>query len=317
MRPPEELLRTLRAQERFVLATHENPEGDALGSTLALAEALRARGKQVMMFLAEPVPELYHFLPGWAGFSQVLPPDVSAWVLVLLDCGAPGRAGLKGASEFRCSVVIDHHATEQSFGDVRWVEPQAPATGLMVYELLKALGHRPSPQAAQCLYTAVAIDTGIFRYGNTTAEVLRAAAELVELGARPAEVAQSLYESWPERKLRLLARALASLELRDDLAVLTVTQEDLKSTGTTLQDVENFTAFARMLKAAQRVALLVELEGGVVKASLRSRADGDVKTVAEAFGGGGHRSAAGFKMRGSLSEVKRALLERMLRPASP
>jgi phosphoesterase RecJ-like protein len=163
----------------------------------------------------------------------------------------------------------------------------------------------------------VAIDTGIFRYGNTTAEVLRAAAELVELGARPAEVAQSLYESWPERKLRLLARALASLELRDDLAVLTVTQEDLKSTGTTLQDVENFTAFARMLKAAQRVALLVELEGGVVKASLRSRADGDVKTVAEAFGGGGHRSAAGFKMRGSLSEVKRALLERMLRPASP
>lgn len=301
--PPEELLSFLKGEDRFLLATHEKPEGDALGSTLAFASALRAVGKTVFIYDRDPVPELFRFLPGWAEFLTALPAAASDMAVVLLDCGHPSRAGLDGVP-FRMSLVIDHHRTEFSFGDAAWVEPDCPATGLMVHAIIKALGVEITKDMAVNLYTAVATDTGIFRYDNTSAEALEVCAELVRAGAEPARVAECVYETWTPGRMRLLALALQTLDMRDGAVAMTISHDMFRSTGTSLEDVENFTAFPRMLKGARAAALFSEVEPGVVKASLRSKGGMDVRLIAEGFGGGGHRNAAGYRMKTSPDEAK-------------
>jgi len=182
-----EVYETVKANGKFFLATHISPDGDAIGSAVALGLALRSMGKDVTVYDRDGVPDLYRFLPGSEMVTdEVRRQDTSGAVLVLLDCNTPVRAGLDETGSFEKSVVIDHHQTESPFGDVKWVEPREAATGSMVYRLLVELGAEITTDIATNLYTAIAIDTGVFRYGNTSAEVLDTAAELVRAGAAPA-----------------------------------------------------------------------------------------------------------------------------------
>ena len=308
MKIPKEIVAVLKKEKRFLLAAHLNPDGDAIGSVFALASALESIGKEVHVYNKDRVPEVYKFMPGNKRFSSGLRKSLSQKpVLVLLDCNSPERAGLEKYS-FRKSVVIDHHETERDFGDIRWVAPSAAATGLMVFYLIKAMGVRVTSDMATNLYTAVAVDTGTFRYSNTSSEVLRASAELIEAGANPAYVSECLYEQWEENRFYLLVMTLNTLEIKNNVAIMYITEDMFKKTGTAAEDTENFSNLPRMIKSVKIAALFRDMGNGFWKASLRSKGNVNVAKIAELYGGGGHKNAAGFRIKGSLKSAKEKLL---------
>jgi phosphoesterase RecJ-like protein len=309
MKTPEKVLSAFRKEKKFLLAAHINPDGDAIGSCIALCKALDSLGKKASVYSRDPVPKQYRFLPG----SGIIISDlkkVSALdpVLVLLDCNSPERAGLEGMAFRRC-IVIDHHETETDFGDVRWIDPEAAAAGLMVYFLIKSLGCRLTRDIAVNLYTAIAVDTGTFRYSNTSAEVLRACARLIDGGTEPYLVSDALYESWEKKRFDLLVLVLNTLEIRSGVAVTYVTKEMFNKTGTKSADTETFSDFPRKIDTVRISALFREMGDGQWKASLRSKGDMDVARIAEFFGGGGHKNAAGYTVKADLETAKHALLK--------
>ena len=308
MKIPKELVSVLKKEKVFLLATHLSPDGDAIGSALALASALESMGKEVHVYNKDLVPQFYKFMPGNKRFRTGLKKSLSQKpVLVLLDCNSPERAGIEKYS-FRKSVVVDHHETERDFGDIRWVVPSAAATGLMVFYLIKAIGVGITSDMAINLYTAVAVDTGTFRYSNTSSEVLRASAELIEAGANPAFISERLYEQWEEKRFGLLVMTLKNLEIKNNIAVMHVTNNMFEKTGTKPEDTDNFSNLPRMIKSVKIAALFRDIGNGFWKASLRSRGDVNVAKIAEAYGGGGHKNAAGFKIKGSLKSAKEKLV---------
>lgn len=317
MQVPEILLDTLRRENRFIIASHINPEGDALGTTIALYLALKKMGKDVFAFNVDGIPYLYEFLPS-SGVVQSKIEGINTvdYSLLLVDCNEPDRAGLKDRS-FKRHIVIDHHLTEKDFGDLKWIEPEAPATGIMAYYLIKALGVEIDREIAENLYTAISIDTGTFRYDNTTAETLRVAADLIEKGADPSRVAICLYESWRANRFRLLIKMLETMELKEvgslKIALTYISLDMFEQTGTTQADTENFSNFPRMIDEVDVSVMFRETERGKWKASMRSKGRLNLAEVAAVLGGGGHRNAAGFKADGELAELKKRLLETISR----
>jgi len=307
MKVPKSLISVLRKEQVFLLATHINPDGDALGSCLALAEALEALGKKVHIFDRDPVPEPYRFMPKYKQCRSTLGNFLKKNpLLILLDCNSPERAALEGYT-FSKSIVIDHHETESSFGDIRWVERSAAATGLMVFHLIEALNIRITRTMATNMYTAIAVDTGTFRYSNTSPDVLRAGAQLIEAGARPGPISEHLYERWTRNRFDLLKLCLGTLEIRNSIALIHVTREMFMKTGTVEADTENFSNVPRMIDSVAISALLRETDNGRWKISMRSKGQVNVAKIAAAHGGGGHRNAAGFRIKADLSSLKKTL----------
>jgi phosphoesterase RecJ-like protein len=228
--------------------------------------------------------------------------------LVLLDCNSPERAELDGKA-FKKSAVIDHHETESDYGDIRWVERKAAATGLMVFYLIKALGIPFTRTMATNLYAAIAVDTGTFRYSNTGPDVFLAAAELVEAGASPGTISEHLYERWKKNRFDLLNLSLRTLEINGGIALLHVTKDMFRKTGTGEADTENFANVPRVIDSVLISTLIKETDNGRWKVSMRSKGKVNVATIAEAFGGGGHRNAAGFRIKADLESVRRAVLK--------
>jgi phosphoesterase RecJ-like protein len=309
MKVPPELISFLKEKDNFFIATHINPDGDAIGSSLALLFALESIGKNALIYDKDPVPEIYRFLPGHEKFTHSISGlNPSAHNLILLDCNSLDRVGIDGVS-FPFASVIDHHETEKEFGDIKWVKPDAAATGMMVFFLLKTMGLEITREIAISLYTAIVIDTGGFRYSNTDAEVLRVAAELVQAGANPAEISKSLYEMWSEKRFRLLIMALNSLEIRYMVAFTAVTREMYIKTGTGPEDTEHFSNFPRMMQDIRMSAFFRETGDNEWKVSLRSRGEVNVARIAELFKGGGHKNAAGYKVKATLESAKELLLK--------
>lgn len=307
MKIPESLLSVFKKEQTFLLATHINPDGDALGSALALAEALAfLRKKKVAIFNRDEVPGYYRFMPGYRKCRPTLGKLLDKKpLLVLLDCNSPERAALESYS-FRKAVVIDHHETESPFGDVRWIERTAAATGLMVYHLIKALKVPLTKSMATNLYTAIAVDTGTFRYSNTSPDVLRVSADLVEAGAVPGLISENLYERWGKNRFDLLRLCLKTMEIRDGVALMYATKSMFRETNTSESDTENFANYPRMIDSVLISALIRETDNGRWKVSMRSKGKANVAKIAAAHGGGGHRNAAGFRIKtdiGSLKEI--------------
>jgi len=311
MNIPPELLTFLREKNDFFIATHINPEGDALGSSLALSMALNALGKNTVLFDRDGVPEFYRFLPGYEKIMQTFANlQPAAFNLLLLDCNTLSRAGIE-ALNFRQSAIIDHHETESDFGDIRWIEPKAAATGLMIFYLIKELGVGITKEMAINLYTAIAIDTGTFRFGNTTAEVLRVAADLADSGVHPAFISGSLYETWSESRFHLLRMALLTLEIRNKVAFTFVNREMYKKTGAGPEDTENFSSFPRIMRDIKISVFFREIDDNYWKVSLRSKGDINVAVIASFFEGGGHKNAAGYHIKAPLDSAKETLLSKL------
>ncbi|MEO5359006.1 MAG: bifunctional oligoribonuclease/PAP phosphatase NrnA [Nitrospirota bacterium] len=309
MNPPETLLSHIKENDKFYIVPHIFPDGDALGSALALESALCTLGKKAIVFSRDPVPDMFDFLPESgriAPMSDLTSPEDAT--LLLVDCNAPNRADIERV-KFKYTIVIDHHETESDFGDIRWVLPKSPATGLMIYFLIKSLGVDISSTMALNIYAALAVDTGIFRYSNTTAESLSVASDLISKGVRPSFVADRLHNNWTEAKFMLLKHMLNSIEIQKNTAICFITNDMLKKTGAKPEDTDNFVNFPIMINTIKVAALFKETGNNFWKASLRSRGDVNVAKIAEKLGGGGHKNAAGFRITADIETAKNALLE--------
>ena len=322
--PDQGVLAAVRDKGHLLLTTHCNPDGDALGSLLGLADILEGMGKHVLAYLEEPVPHLYRFLPGCAQ-TQTDMDKVREFVAragedflsVCLDCGDEKRLGRNSAEliGFRPVMVIDHHKGNNGFGDGAWIETHRSSTGEMIFDLAEALGAEISSKAAECLYVAINTDTGSFRYESTSCHTFAVAGELVRRGVRPELIANNLYDNYSLGRLRLMQEVLATLEMheRDRIAIIKVTQKMLERTFTTMQDTEYFINFPRAVRSVRVAVFLKEVAPDIVSVSLRAKGQCDVALVAAQFGGGGHRNASGFRMKGqSLDTVRDTLLPLLL-----
>jgi phosphoesterase RecJ-like protein len=296
----EQVLDELRAGERFVLVTHENPDGDALGSLVGMHRVLTALGRDsVMLMQADefPLPYEYRFFD-LKGLSTVPPDDVLQRTVIFLDCGNIDRSPLavvKGADSH--IINIDHHHDNTRFGTINLVDPEASCTAEIVWDLMRALGVTPDAELAEALYVGLVTDTGKFMYENTGPSAHRMAAELIEAGVNAHAIYRRLYEDMPYAKLELLARALTRVERHDGgtLTLAHLARADFAATGAEDSYSEGVIDHLRSIEGTKVAALSREMELGGKKVSLRST-DGeiDVSAIARAGGGGGHRQAAGF-----------------------
>lgn len=301
---PEEVLRRIRQGNRFLLTSHSNPDGDAVGSELGLARILRGMGKGAVIWNHDPTPSLYQPLPGTgrihiggeppAGF-----PDMFDGIIAL-ECPSSDRTGLEEHLEALPVINIDHHLGNQHYGVVNWVDPGAPAVGEMIYRLAQGLKVSLDGETATALYLTLVTDTGGFRYSNANPEAFEAAADLVREGARPEQVSEWLYESYPLPMIRLVSEMLQTLEIHADGRVATalVTEEMFQRAGAGAGDTEGLTDYPRSIAGVQAAAVIRELGPRRHKVSLRSRGEVDVEKVARHQGGGGHKNAAGYEAEG-------------------
>ena len=306
----------LRSADRFLLTTHENPDGDALGSLLALHSILSQMGKDSVMFLAAkefPLPVEYRFLPLAEVFHEP-PADVVDRTLVFLDCGNVDRTpeGFLRDPEAR-SVNIDHHHDNTRFGTINLIDVDVSSTAEIVHNLAKELGAEITPEIAGALYVGLVTDTGRFSYENTAAATHRTAAELIEAGVDVGDTYRRLYERIPLEKLKLVARAIEKIQRLDEceLAVTYVSNSDYEDTGAAEVLTEGIIDHVRALEGTRVAAVVRDRGDGAVtsrKVSLRSTdGDTDVSAIARVHGGGGHPRAAGFSTDLSYEEIVQAL----------
>ena len=295
----EEAALSIGGSDELALACHVGPDGDALGSMLGLGLAARAAGKRVVASFGSPfvVPRNFEFLPT----DLLIPPSEfpdSPDLMVVFDVGSAGRLGELDVTAGKASklIVIDHHVTNEGFGDIAVVDPEAAATAVLVVKVLKVLEWPVTEDVANCLLTAIITDTGRFQYANTRPDTLRLAADLVAAGANPTEIARHVYEQAPFGYLKAAGAALSRAELDLELGLVStvLTQDDLNEAAIDWSDTDNLLGTLRLAEEAD-TAVVVKVHGdGVIKVSLRSRGATDVGSLAAALGGGGHRLASGF-----------------------
>jgi bifunctional oligoribonuclease and PAP phosphatase NrnA len=318
----EDVVRLVKNGRRFLVASHRHPDGDTLGSALGLAAGLKKLGKKVKLYNADAVPDALKFLPGAERVTSVLSSEETFDACFVVDCSDLSRVGEDfqshlGSGRFGRVVVLDHHARGTHQGDLRLVDAKAASSGVVVYRVLRRLGVSMTREIATNLFVTLVTDTGNFRYANTSADVFALAEEFVRSGVSPDRISLSLHEKAPRERLKLLARALETLELVEDdqIGIITVTREMLRETGGSLELADDFVDYPRSLKSIEIAVLFRESEEGW-RVSLRSKSRADVGAVAERLGGGGHVRAAGFTGRGELKAVRERTIRELTKELS-
>lgn len=308
----DRIVEVINRCQRFLITSHVRLDGDALGSELALYLFLKGMGKEVTLYNEDPTPDNYLFLPASSQIGHTLG-DVSPYeAAFILDCSEIERVG-KEASRIQTVGVlvnIDHHVSNDGFCEIKLLDPQASSTGELVWRILQAMHFEPTPEIAECLYTAILTDTGSFRYGNTTSLALMVASKMVDYGASPQRISQEIYEHEALEKMKLMARVLSGLSLERDgrVACLAVTLQDLAETGATHQHTEGFVDLGRHVKGVKISVLFSQIGPDTFKVSLRSKDEINVEQIARMLGGGGHRNAAACRIQGDLASVKEKVL---------
>jgi bifunctional oligoribonuclease and PAP phosphatase NrnA len=301
------------AKQRFAVTSHVRPDGDGLGSSLGLYWLLRALGKEPEVVMRDAVPHAYLKLPG-ADAVRVTPAiDRQYDAVFVIECSDIERPGLAGLDQ-QLVVNIDHHATTSLFGQINWIDATASAVGEMIYNLCKAIGVRPTREIAECVYTALLTDTGSFHYSNTSERTFKVASELVRAGVKPAKISQAVFSNYPWSKLNLLSRVLATAKQDPSGAVATMHQtlSMQEESDASEEDSDGFVNYPMSCGDIEAVAFLKETAPGVYRTSLRSKGEVNVARIAERFGGGGHRNAAGCTVTGDLGEAERVLTGMLL-----
>jgi phosphoesterase RecJ-like protein len=315
------LTKIVNSGRSFVLTSHLRPDCDAIGSEIALAAALRSLGKSVRVVNGDAVPPHIAFIDPDHEVEvlgrDVADSELSCDVLLVLDTSAWAQLGPMGEVVRRSTaqkVVIDHHLSEDDFGALMLKDPNSESTGRLVLEAIHALGAALTPAMAAALFTAIATDTGWFRFASVKAATFEAAAELVAAGAQPNLVFAALYEQNSLARLRLQGRILSNVKSHGGGRLLStaITQQDLHAVGAEPTDTEDVINRLLGVTGVEVALLFLELGPGETKVSLRSRSPMDVRRIAEQFGGGGHRAAAGVRFPGPLSQAEPAVLEAVL-----
>ncbi len=301
-------LERLRDSQRVLVASHYSPDGDGIGSTLALGFMLERLGKSPVMYNRDSIPDNLRFLPGAERLVRSIDPNESFDMAIMVDCAQPSRVSDEFAARKNPGVLacIDHHVLENAEAELLLLDPTAASAGEVVMRLMKSAGLVIDAAVAKCIYTTLVVDTGFFKYSSTNAHVFELAAELVGNGAQPWEVAKYMEESYPASRMKLLARSLATLDisLGGRYATMEVTEEMLLATGATIEVSDEFATYPRSIAGVEVAALFRDIGDGVVKVSLRSKDIVDVAAIARSMGGGGHMRAAGLRVRAPLAEAK-------------
>ncbi len=305
----------IQKHQRFIITTHVEPDGDAVGSALSLYHALQALGKDAVVCLADSVPPMYGFLPGSQDVRREIPPTFAPECLVVLDCSDLERAGdIVSWIDWNRTVVInlDHHGSNTRFGHLNVVEESA-ATGELVYLLIQELGIPLSREMGMGIYTAILTDTGGFRYRNTTRRSLMIAGEIVGLGVNPGEIAERVYERYPLERFRVLGKALRNLRVScgGRVADFYVKRNMFQGDGFSPSMVEGFVNYPREIDGVLVSVFFREKGENQFRVSLRSKGETDVAMVAQGFGGGGHRNAAGCLVEGRFEIVRKRVLRKV------
>lgn len=305
----------------FIVTSHIDPDGDAIGCALASHLFIKRLGKSCKVILEDGLGDNYRFLKGSA--DVLTSDDQPAQVAIVVDSASIERIGKTRSVVERClvKVNIDHHRSNKMFGDCNLVIEGAGACAEIIYKLIDASGMGILEEEAEALYVGILSDTGCFRFPNTTAETLRVASELVKAGVKPYRVASEIFWNRSPKGVLLLSNALATLEITNggEVASMEVTREMVEITGADNRDTEGFADYPRSIRNVKVGILFREIERDLYRVSLRSKEGFDVDGIAQSFGGGGHPTAAGFRISGKLTTIKQALRkeigERILKPS--
>ncbi len=319
MSPAAKIAETLKSRQHILLLNHVSPDGDCLGSTLALARVLRAAGQRATVGSSDGVPEMYRFLPGSNTVLAEIPDGERFDAVVFMECSSPERAGalVARAAGVPLWVNVDHHVSNSGYGDLVLLDVEAAAVAEVVFPIVTAFQPRLDAETAVCLMTALLTDTGSFHYASVTPRSFELAAELVRAGASPMAIFEQVYENRSTASVRLLGLALTRMMICEDgrVAWTTVTQEMLKEARATMEESEGIVGALRTVRGIQ-VAILFKEEANEISVSLRGVGSVRANVIAEAFGGGGHAAAAGFTMKEPLDEVVRQTLAAVRRELS-
>jgi phosphoesterase RecJ-like protein len=303
----------VRRRQRFLLTSHARPDGDSIGSQLAMAFALDALGKDVRIVNSDAAPDHYLDFPGMDRIEIATSVDGGADAVIVMECSDLARTGVAGLDR-HFIINIDHHAGNRLYGALNWFDESAAACGEMVFDLIRALDVPLTLEIATHIYLAILTDTGAFHHSNITPRTFEICRKAVEAGVNPAAMARRVFDSNSFGKLKLIGALLDSMELVDHgrLAVLYIDDRMLEACGCTHNDTEGLINLPLTAREIQAVVFFKVSSGGDVRVSMRSKYDVDVRMVANAFGGGGHKNAAGFTVTGRLDEVKPVILERLV-----
>ena len=307
-----QVLQEIQQRRRFLVTSHARPDGDAIGSTLALAQILRRMGKSAEIVLGDPVPLLYHPLPGSETIVRSSQVNGDYDAVIILECDSVQRTRLRGL-ENQFLINIDHHASSRPFANINWIDPSAVATAELVFRLAQAAQVKITPEIATCLYTAVLTDTGAFCYAPTNACTFELAKFLVEHGADPGKIAQSVYFSTPMSKMCLLGAALSRLERDGEIAWMSVTRHDMERFGALEEDCEGLVNYALSISGIEVAIFFREVAHERIRVSIRSKGAVNVSDIAQKFGGGGHECAGGFSTEGPIEEAAKRVLAELRR----
>lgn len=316
------ILEYLKRSTNVLLASHKNPDGDAVGSSLALGLALKSLGKTVTVYNESRLPAVFRYLPE-VGLLTQTPGCIDDYdTAVILDCGDLSRIGdlHKSIENIHILLNIDHHQTNTRFGKARLIKPEACSTSEIIHDLIMDLGAEITTDIAFAIYTGIVSDTGSFRFSNTTRKSFEICADMVEKGANPYIVAQNIYSPYSLGRIKLLNMVLESIEVSKNgkLSLMSLTQRMLKETGTNAEDVNGLVNYAKHIEDVRVAAFIQEAETQAREqiredetlyyVSLRSDGTIDVSSFAASFGGGGHSTAAGFTTLSSFSALKDNLM---------
>ena len=310
-----EITKALRDHQHFTIMSHVRPDGDALGCIIALGLALRQLGKEVTLWNEDGVAEKFHFLRGWEMVSRPPAEPVEAEVAIALDTASQVRLGtaLAAVKSARLWINIDHHVSNEGYGDLAYIDATAPATGQILFELIDFAGFPLTPDIAENLFAAISTDTGSFQYANTTARTYEIGAALIRAGVKVGDLSQKMYESYPLRRVNLLRALLNVLKItcEGQVASFVLTQRMVEELGVVPEDNEGLIDTIRAVDGIIVAAFIEELAGeGKVRISLRSKDPRvDVCKICQQFQGGGHTLAAGARIRGNVTEVEAAVLK--------
>lgn len=309
-----QVVELIENKQVFGITTHVRPDGDGIGSSLGLCWLLRSLGKSVEFIVSDNIPIAYQQLPGADDIRKVKEIDREYDAIFVIECSDVLRPEIKGL-ENEFTVNIDHHATCEHFGTVNWIDSTASAVGEMIYNLCKAIGGRVTKEIADCVYLALVADTGSFHFPNTTDRTLKVASELVKVGVKPAEISEMIYNSYTWGRLELMREVLNTVR-RDDSGRVAFMRQTLKAkrlSGAVEGDNANFVNYPLMAKEVEAVVYMREVEEDGYRVSLRSKGNVNVAKIAEKFGGGGHKNAAGCCVRGDWDNKEKELVEELVK----
>ncbi len=305
-----QVVELIENKQKFGITTHIKPDGDGVGSSLGLCWLLRSLGKSAEVIVRGEVPSAYRTLPGADEIRDIEKVDREYDAIFVIECSDLERPGIAGL-EREFTVNIDHHATSEHFGTINWIDSTASAVGEMIYNLCKAIGGRVTREIAECVYMALVTDTGSFHFSNTTDRTLKVASELVKAGVKPAEISEAVYNNYPWSRIELMRQVLDTVKRDESGRIASLRQTLQMRADAEAVDGDN-NGFVNIPLAARDILAAVymrEVGPNEFRVSLRSKGDINVARVAEKFGGGGHRNAAGLRIAGDWDEKERELVE--------